>query len=547
MPVAIALASQNVTNHAPSHWLQTCHVAATPKTKQRKVSEIVLGRTNHSPGLATKSTTGLPCHEHTVLLRHSANAPHQILTQKSIGGPSVIANYEVGLATQMVDRPLQQPHIEPLSIEIVKQQFHGEPGLSDVFNSRAKQVPAQSASDAFSGSKDEVMIPTSASYQDEGKPLDAELQNLAPLNPEERGLQYRTPTLNDKDLCIANETEAHIEIPTAMRYTNRELARIALVAANGLHMTTSQIIIWLAHTFSSLRVGEGVWEMHVRSALSGSAEFQGRRMRRTHGNKKLYGFSSQDFRSQFETEYSEFSMSSKPHTTPVQDEQNTLDRRKQWIYQQPATKRTVKSVPSMSKTKVDHKPRTNNLTPHGQPNVQTKHAANEAISKPFERPTPRRASDLLDVRRSVGQETTVNTAILSVYQPTIETMTTIEKAQRLEQIKARLSRKAYFGSSHRLAHKRRHNLEDIHDERAGAWKPPIWIAEGGQRETNQDIDMDDEGNRTLRAAFNLPDNMVPINDGQTELAFKDGTKGKRSRTMYKVGKMFGGELTVRMS
>ncbi|OAL47043.1 hypothetical protein IQ07DRAFT_602485 [Pyrenochaeta sp. DS3sAY3a] len=57
--------------------------------------------------------------------------------------------------------------------------------------------------------------------------------------------------------------------------------------------------------------------------------------------------------------------------------------------------------------------------------------------------------------------------------------------------------------------------------------------------------------RTLRELLGLPDNAIPMNDGQTELAFRDGTKIKgklpRPRQIYRVGKLFGGELTVRAS
>jgi hypothetical protein len=500
-----------------------------------------------SPGLATKSTTALPSHEHIGPVCYDTNALHQILTQKSISGPSAVANHEVEPATHTADMPLQQTQIERLSIEFVKHLIHGDSESPDVSYSKMMQVSDQSASNAFSGGNDKVMTSTSASCQDEGNFPDAEPKYLAPSTPEEKILQYRTPTSNDKDLPVVDQPETRTDQPAEMRYTNRQLARIALVAANGLHMTTSQIIIWLAHTFSSLRVGEGGWEMNVRSVLSGFDEFQGRKIPGAHGNKKLYGFSSNDFRIQFETEYSEFLTSSKTHLTPVHHEQGTLDESKHRKSQQPTTKRAEKSASSMSRAMVDHKSRTNNLTPCGSPNIQTKQATREATFNPFERSTPRQASDLLGLGRSIRRETTFNTTGSSVYQPTIETMTKMEKAQKIKQIKARPSRKACFGPGHRLAHKRPHNLEDIHDERDGAWKPPIITVQEGLRDTDQYVDMDNKGNRTLREVFNLPDNIVPVNDGQTELAFKDGTKGKRSRTMYKVGKMFGGELTVRLS
>jgi hypothetical protein len=143
-------------------------------------------------------------------------------------------------------------------------------------------------------------------------------------------------------------------------------------------------------------------------------------------------------------------------------------------------------------------------------------------------------------------------------------MTQAEKAQKIAQIKSRPSRKKYFGSDYRLAHKRRHDLADIHDESDGAWNPPRFAMKERHARIDQDedMDLDAEGTRSLREVFDLPNNVLPMNDGHTELAFRDGTlvsyqsaidrlqiNGKlpRSRIMYKVGKMFGGELTIRTS
>jgi hypothetical protein len=129
-------------------------------------------------------------------------------------------------------------------------------------------------------------------------------------------------------------------------------------------------------------------------------------------------------------------------------------------------------------------------------------------------------------------------------------MTEEEKARKIAEIKARPSRKKYFGSDHRLAHKRRFGLEDVHDERDGAWKPRRPTTDE-LHQSAKGVDMDSEKAQTLRGLFGLPENVIPMNDGFTELAFRDGTlvNGRlpRPRNVYKVGKLFGGELTVRMS
>ena len=105
------------------------------------------------------------------------------------------------------------------------------------------------------------------------------------------------------------------------------------------------------------------------------------------------------------------------------------------------------------------------------------------------------------------------------HTPLIETMTDAEKAQKITAIKARRSRKAFFGRDHRLAHVRRYQRLDIHDERDGMWKP-AYRTSGTD---NSDRAMKDrDGSETLREAFGLPKNVVPVNDGQTELAFRVG-------------------------
>jgi hypothetical protein len=505
-----APAPQNAIDHAPLQWLQTVRVAATPKKKHKKAGEAAVAKTNYQNELAAK---------------FEAN-----------NGPIVAAYHGSPIAMCLADISPQQTHVEQQSMQVTEYQHISGLESPDVSHNRTKEAFDQSVSSAPSENRDEFSTPAPVS------------ERLLHSTPKSRRLQLGTRLLNDNSRSIADQPEACIGVSTERRYTNRQLARIALVAANGNCMTTSQIILWLARTFSYLRVGENNWEMNIRSVLSGFEEFQGRKIPEAHGNKKLYGFSSPGLRVQFEAEYSEFLASSKPHTTPVQLESGTYGGRKPQDDQPPATKRAVKSALNLPKSMTEHRSKTNMVSSRHLPITQADQATKDTSFNPFERSVPRPPFKLLNSNHSFRQETALQAATPYTYQSTFDTMTKIEKAQWIEQIKARPSRKAYFGSGHRLAHKRRHDLEDIHDERDGAWRQPMKAVEDKSLEVDQSISIDeDKGSRTLRAVFNLPDNMVPVNDGQTELAFKDGTKGKRSRTIYRVGKMFGGELTVRLS
>lgn len=163
--------------------------------------------------------------------------------------------------------------------------------------------------------------------------------------------------------------------------------------------------------------------------------------------------------------------------------------------------------------------------------------------QPFQRAEPRSFSGLSliglasDLARS-GEE-----IFDCQEQPSIETMTEDDKQRKIAEIMARPSRKTFFGSDTRLGHIRQRQGMDIHDERDGAWKPKKKTASRNTGSTEED--------RSLQEIFGLPKEVIPVNDGQTELAFRDATRtnGKlsRSRKLYRVGKLFGGELTTRSS
>ncbi|KAF1922052.1 hypothetical protein BDU57DRAFT_70272 [Ampelomyces quisqualis] len=369
------------------------------------------------------------------------------------------------------------------------------------------------------------------------------------------------------------------------QYTMRQLARIALVSGNGSRMTTSQILLWIARTFPSLKVGEGRWERSVQACLSRFDEFDGKEILGAQGSKKLYGFSSVAFRTRFEQEYPEFCTASESRPESLEaDQKIVVDDSKRKTKRIPIgwARKSAPSLPHPLSTKqVDpiigpevHRssaaemkwcPTPEPISPlvreqsgssmavkGHDPNGWIRQAEEGTPFMPFQRDSPRQQVGTLGSVMSTIKETSFHN-VYALGLPSIDIMGHTEKAEKVAQIRARPSRKKYFGSDYRLAHKRRHALADIHDESNGAWNS-IRSAMTEQRapsDQDEDMDLSKEGRRSLREVFDLPDNMIPMNDGHTELAFRDGTliNGRlpRPRNVYKVGKMFGGELTIRTS
>jgi len=172
-------------------------------------------------------------------------------------------------------------------------------------------------------------------------------------------------------------------------------------------------------------------------------------------------------------------------------------------------------------------------------------------SMPFERVVERIPKANLSYMENAERETSYKAFLMSQRNSNIEPMTEDAKVRRLADIKARPSRKGFFGSENRLSHIRGYGREDIHDEREGAWKRRRVGHGANSTIKGGDGSLLDGGATTLREVFDLPENAIPMNDGQAELAFRDGTRVNerlpRSRKIFKVGKMFGGELTVRTS
>jgi hypothetical protein len=531
-------------------WFQSGVVATTSKIKQKKVGQLTQDDTLSVPDMHE----ALPCSDKTVSSSEEANTTSWMYASKPDTPRKLLASNS-------------DLHMEQSSQRRVRQVGSDEQQHLS-YKIRAEKDIRPGPPSSSSRSHGEESTPISVSESSADSTVESEMEHLSPVASDSIASQkFAEGASNSR-----NDSSAE------RRYTMRQLARLALVSANGSRMTTSQIILWIARTFSHLRVGEGAWEKSVKACLSRFEEFDGRKISGAHENKMLYGFSDAQTRKRYETEHAGFFAATTSHSFPAQKAPRENKKRgstplKPW--------RAVKSAPSQSFSPIRKIGLGSLMERHGsqiqikQANIDTdseplslsarpqldhtaiewhefkapcEEARNNTSSIPFERSVPRQASGLLHLNQNVKRETTFEAALAASSQPSIETMTDDEKAQKIAEIIARPSRKKYFGSDHRLAHKRRHGLADIHDERHDAWKPPRPKMDGNMED---DVDMDKGEARTLRETFDLPDNMIPMNDGQTELAFRDGTlvNGRlpRPRNVYKVGKLFGGELTVRMS
>lgn len=357
--------------------------------------------------------------------------------------------------------------------------------------------------------------------------------HLAPALPMMQSA-HKDPSSNDDHSSTERVSEITCLIPANRQYTMRQLARIALVAANGFRMTTSQVIVWLAQNFTHLRVGEGSWERSVRSALSGFDEFHGEKIVGTRGNKKLYGFASVDVKARYDREYSEYCNTTDTITQHFEPRQGNPELGISPSKAAPTRERhepqnrkvAKKSAPSLHTTiSMSYRSELNvptNLARLSKPLDEQENNKDSALG-PFARPKPRQPLKMLDHDLGIMREANFHDTFAPNPQLDIETMTGAEKTRKIAEIKGRPSRKKYFGSDHRLAHKRRYSLEDIHDERDGAWKPHQSAKDCNRTEPQDYVSMDGEEIRTLRQIFDLPDNIIPMNDGQTELAFRDRT------------------------
>lgn len=352
---------------------------------------------------------------------------------------------------------------------------------------------------------DEELNPTTS----RAKQLESALPCLAPFLCTDE-----SPLKSESSMDARSEISATL---TADKdYTSRELARIALVAANVSRLTALDIIDWLSRKFTHLQKGEGSWEKSIKACLSTFPEFRGCKMSGAQGSTKFYSFVDSAMRARYQREYHEHCKASSFVNTPLVSDTIREQRR--------YTAKAVKSAPSPILA-ISPKPRSEPqvFIYTKRPQSQTsKH--DDTSFMPFVRPTSRQPRNPFSSDPNIKRETSFHNVMLHEGKSSDETMTLVEKAKKIAEIKARPSRKTFFGPDYRLAHVRRYMRQDIHNESDGAWKPQCFSDNEKERLLNEDFGMKDGGAvRSLKQVFGLPENAIPMNDGQTELAFRDGT------------------------
>ncbi|KAF1849601.1 uncharacterized protein K460DRAFT_399718 [Cucurbitaria berberidis CBS 394.84] len=347
-------------------------------------------------------------------------------------------------------------------------------------------------------------------------------------------------------------------VPLSEKHYNIcEMAQIALVAADGAHLTTSQIIDWIASTFPYLREIEVGWERSLASKLAREQEFCSHKIV-GQGKKRFWTFADDKVKAQCEKKHAAFrprpnanskiSRNSSATTESLEAANQPFrgDKRILSPLLKPTQPTPVQTdaAPDLliSTSKAPFIP--NALIP------STK--LNDSLCMPFERSMPHQPQSVSNSGHNIKRETSFYTVFPQYRKRSDVTMKSADRMEKIAEIKRRPSRKEFFGSDHRLAHVRRFRRQDIHDESDGAWMSSRFDESEGESKPGKGVEeKDSKRNRSLREVFDLPANAIPMNDGQTELAFRDGTRinGRlpRPRQIYRVGKLFGGVLTVRAS
>jgi hypothetical protein len=365
-------------------------------------------------------------------------------------------------------------------------------------------------------------------------------------------------------------SETTSESQPRRRVTNRERARMALAAAGGQRLTTAEIVDWNLQMFPHLNEKQISLERNITAVLSIFSEFKGKKILGARGNKQLWGFADTNIQRQYQREYAGYYTSLANPTAQRKDRVLVahLDS------SNATTKRQDDARPGLKEV-MDGRPIDEVATPDKSEAMLEDVVVAE--------------SEECDTSSSASPDTHGSHQALSIdslsggrffeecfshQTPLLEAMTQTDIDRKVSEIKQRPSRKRFFGPEHRLAHVRRYGRQDIHDESEGAWKQGLYDkVKTTAGSTSADVgSKDGEGVATVRQLFNLPKNAIPMNSGQTELAFRDGTlvstlasnlsvskhkrtnlqqqiggKLPRPRQIHKVGKMFGGELTIRTS
>ncbi|KAH9876063.1 hypothetical protein J1614_003942 [Plenodomus biglobosus] len=526
---ALSVTSTPVSTSDPAvPWFQSNLVVSKPKIKQKKISGSLVFSTekaSHKPLVQQDETT------ETSPVPKIINQILPLKEKPPMLEPSTQVSKTYGMDIMKVSVPTE------IDLEQSKNDNGPPPPLvivggSKMDDSNLNLESITTRDDWERHAYDEYMPPQSIQS---GTPIISHTGYASPDTSGSSDLIVKLPRL-----AVAKK-----------RHTIRELAIIALAAAEEPDLTAEDIIDWLAKTFTYLRKGHGPWESAVKTRLSTLPELRRDKIPGVSHNMKTYSFIDASTRARYRKVFSEYCY---VITTPVSEVAGSSEF---YVKPLPALKDTglpqsikvIKTVPLEEKHPPVRTADTSEAICVTQVTPVMLPEGLSAPSMPFKRAIERTPQVDLSIIINDSKRETSYEAFLKAQTLSVDSMTEDQRVAKSAQIKARPSRKQFFGSDHRLGHVRRYGRQDIHDESDGAWKPP-------RLETGKDLakrygstSMLD--GPTLREVFDLPENAIPMNDGQTELAFRDGTRinGRlpRSRQIYKVGKMFGGEITVRTS
>jgi hypothetical protein len=343
------------------------------------------------------------------------------------------------------------------------------------------------------------------------------------------------------------------------RYTIRQLAALALLAADGDSCSAPQVQDWVARNFPKYCKGVGGWERSLQANLAGDDAFQARKIP---GEKlRQYAFANATSRKQFKTLFRDYVAASdcsvehpssempvgndavdvQKSSVSIQNGRTQLPRINEPI---PVTD-TLNESPNPTGAEA-HVNRTNDRLSNLHRSVHTPSVL-IVNPPPIGNAIPARDAQLATIReendshdfdgvfmpfesvrvfhpgeapdpRGIKRETSFFKAFPELAKPAIERMSDVDIEKKVEEIKNRPSRKSKWGL--RLALKRGRR-RDIHDETDGKWKPPhssTSHAQDGDGDDRQGIG----GKQFLDDIFNLPKNPLLILHNE-QLAFRDGT------------------------
>lgn len=273
------------TEQLPLTWFNPRLAASKSKIKQKKLGQVRCNETSSSPAFAAIHQP--PYRPNTVSCQN-ANSPSQttLLKADSLCSPMEESPEPAPASTDVQTVPRPPPGMYLLDAD--NDEVEVEPNASlfsrdEMGTSVAENDPSSKfrdasnlTADAFPGPEVEMDIHP----EPESDTLFSDATRVA--------IEDKTQTRPKNWPSLVSDSHISPPLRPVKKHTNRQLARIALVAANGMSLTTSQILFWIAGHFSYVRVGEGSWENGVRSTLSHFSEFTSTEIAGAYRGKKLY-------------------------------------------------------------------------------------------------------------------------------------------------------------------------------------------------------------------------------------------------------------------